>query len=329
VTAGGDALLVVEGLSRHFSLSRSGLFGPRPAVKAVDDVSFTINRGEVLGIVGESGCGKSSVAKAILNIHPPQAGSVRLDGTELTKLSSAAWREMRRKIQYVFQDPLNALDPRMKVLDQVIEPLIIHGLGTGWGRTERARKMLDSVGLGEIHLGKFPHELSGGQQQRVVLARALVLEPQILLCDEPVSALDVSIQAQVVKLLQKLRVEFGLTILFISHDLSIVRFLCDRVAVMYLGRIVEIADTKDLFDAPQHPYTRALISAIPIPVPGVRRDRILLEGEPPSPVNLPSGCRFSPRCPHRAPLCPQSEPALEAVETNHRVACHLAQGRIA
>jgi oligopeptide/dipeptide ABC transporter ATP-binding protein len=334
VTAGGDALLVVEGLSRHFSLSRSWLFGPRPAVKAVDEVSFTINRGEVLGIVGESGCGKSSVAKAILNIHPPQAGSVRLDSTELTKLSSAAWREMRRKIQYVFQDPLNALDPRMKVLDQVIEPLIIHGLGTGRGRTERARKMLDSVGLGEIHLGKFPHELSGGQQQRVVLARALVLEPQILLCDEPVSALDVSIQAQVVKLLQKLRVEFGLTILFISHDLSIVRFLCDRVAVMYLGRIVEIADTKDLFDAPQHPYTQALISAIPIPVPGVRRDRILLEGEPPSPVNLPSGCRFSPRCRHRAPLCQQSEPALEApaldaIESNHRVACHLAQGRIA
>jgi len=326
--AGAEPLLVVEGLSRHFLLSRNGLFGPRPTVKAVDEVSFTINRGEVLGIVGESGCGKSSVAKAILGIHPPQSGRVRLENMELTKLSSAAWREMRRKIQYVFQDPLNALDPRMKVLDQVIEPLTIHGLGTGPERTNKARRMLDAVGLGDIHLAKFPHELSGGQQQRVVLARALVLEPEILLCDEPISALDVSIQAQVVTLLQKLRVEFGLTILFISHDLSIVRFLCDRVAVMYLGRIVEIADTRDLFDDPRHPYTKALISAIPIPVPGGRRDRILLEGEPPSPVNLPPGCRFNPRCRHRAPLCVESEPALGAIEGTHLVACHLAQGGI-
>jgi peptide/nickel transport system ATP-binding protein len=327
--ASGNPLLVVEGLSRHFALSRSGLFGPRPTVKAVDEVSFAIDRGEVLGIVGESGCGKSSVAKAILGIHPPQSGSVRLGDTELTKLSSAAWREMRRKIQYVFQDPLNALDPRMKVLDQVIEPLTIHGLGSGRSRADKARKMLDAVGLGETHLAKFPHELSGGQQQRVVLARALILEPEILLCDEPVSALDVSIQAQVVKLLQKLRVEFGLTILFISHDLSIVRFLCDRVAVMYLGRIVEIADTRDLFGDPRHPYTKALISAIPIPVPGRRGDRILLEGEPPSPVDLPTGCRFNPRCRHRAAPCLHIEPALDGLGGNHRVACHLAQGAMA
>ncbi len=326
---GGDPLLAVEGLSRHFRLSRSGLFGQRPTVKAVDDVSFWINKGEVLGIVGESGCGKSSVAKAILNIHPPQSGSVRLNNTELTKLSAAAWRQMRRKIQYVFQDPLSALDPRMKVLDQVIEPLTIHELGAGRERADKARRILDAVGMGTSHFAKFPHELSGGQQQRVVLARALVLEPDIILCDEPISALDVSIQAQVVKLLQKLRVELGLTILFISHDLSIVRFLCDRVAVMYLGRIVELADTKTLFDDPQHPYTKALISAIPIPSSGARRDRILLEGEPPSPVNLPPGCRFNPRCRHCAPLCLEREPVLRAVKQSHDVACHLAHGEIA
>jgi ABC-type glutathione transport system ATPase component len=204
---GGDPLLAVEGLSRHFRLGRSGLFGQRPTVKAVDEVSFSINKGEVLGIVGESGCGKSSVAKAILNIHPPQSGSVRLNNTELTKLSAAAWRQMRRKIQYVFQDPLSALDPRMKVLDQVMEPLIIHDLGTGQERAHKARGILDAVGLGATHFAKFPHELSGGQQQRVVLARALVLEPEIILCDEPISALDVSIQAQVVNLLQELRAE--------------------------------------------------------------------------------------------------------------------------
>jgi len=197
-------LLVVEGMSRHFRLNRSGLFGQRPIVKAVDDVSLSLNRGEVLGIVGESGCGKSSVAKAILNIHPPQSGSVRLNNTELTGLSSAAWRPERRKIQYVFQDPLSALDPRMKVLDQVIEPLTIHDLGKKQERADKARRILDAVGLGPTHFAKFPHELSGGQQQRVVLARALILEPDIILCDEPISALDVSIQAQVVKLLQKL-----------------------------------------------------------------------------------------------------------------------------
>jgi len=325
----GDPLLVVEGLSRHFRLSRNSLLGHRPTVKAVDDVSFAIGKGEVLGIVGESGCGKSSVAKAILNIHPPQSGSVRLNDTDLTKLTAAAWRLMRRKIQYVFQDPLNALDPRRTVLEQVIEPLTIHGLGARQDRADKARRILDAVGLGPIHDAKFPHELSGGQQQRVVLARALVLEPDIILCDEPISALDVSIQAQVVKLLQKLRLELGLTILFISHDLSIVRFLCDRVAVMYLGKIVELADTRTLFDDPQHPYTKALISAIPIPSPGARRDRILLEGEPPSPVNVPGGCRFNPRCGFSAPLCLQQEPALLATSDGHRVACHLAHGEIA
>jgi oligopeptide/dipeptide ABC transporter ATP-binding protein len=319
------ALLALENLVRHFTVGRAGLFGRRQTVKAVDGVSFSIRKGEVLGIVGESGCGKSSVAKAILNIHPPASGSVRFRETELTKLSLPGWRAMRRKIQYVFQDPLNSLDPRIRILDQVIEPLTIHGIGRMRARTDKAIAILEAVGLRQVHHRKFPHELSGGQQQRVVLARALVLDPEIIICDEPISALDVSIQAQVVQLLQRLRKEFGLTILFISHDLSIVRFLCDRVAVMYLGRIVEFADTNALFDRPQHPYTKALISAIPIPVPGARSDRILLEGEPPSPINLPAGCRFNPRCRIAVPLCRQSEPVLLG-EPAHVTACHLAHG---
>jgi oligopeptide/dipeptide ABC transporter ATP-binding protein len=324
-----DALLVVENLVRHFSAGRTGLFGARQSVKAVDDVSFSIRKGEVLGIVGESGCGKSSVAKAILNIHKPQAGRVRYRDTELTALSVGDWRAMRRKIQYVFQDPLNSLDPRIRILDQVIEPLTIHAVGSASARAGRAAAILDAVGLGSAHHGKFPHELSGGQQQRVVLARALVLEPEILICDEPISALDVSIQAQVVQLLQKLRKEFGLTILFISHDLSIVRFLCDRVAVMYLGRIVEFAETGALFAEPRHPYTEALISAIPIPMPGARADRILLEGEPPSPINLPQGCRFNPRCRRAIALCREREPALLDAADAHFTACHRALERAA
>jgi oligopeptide/dipeptide ABC transporter ATP-binding protein len=318
-----DALLTVEHLVRHFTVGRTGLFGPRQTVKAVDDISFSIRKGEVLGIVGESGCGKSSVAKAILNIHPPASGSVRFRGAELTRLSAADWREMRRQIQYVFQDPLNSLDPRIPILDQVIEPLTIHSIGSTQERAEKAIATLEAVGLGRAHHRKYPHGLSGGQQQRVVLARALVLDPEIIVCDEPISALDVSIQAQVIQLLQKLRRELGLTILFISHDLSIVRFLCDRVVVMYLGRIVELAETNALFDRPQHPYTKALISAIPIPVPGARADRILLEGEPPSPINLPAGCRFNPRCRIAVPLCRQIEPALLG-DAGHVTACHLA-----
>lgn len=319
-----EELLAVKNLSRQFTVGRSSLFGRPAVVKAVDDVSFTLHKGEVLGIVGESGCGKSSVAKAILNIHPPQSGSVSFKGVDLTKLSVSDWRGMRRKIQYVFQDPLNSLDPRIRILDQVVEPLTIHGIGLPAERIRKAGDMLAAVGLGRVHFAKYPHELSGGQQQRVVLARALVLEPEIIICDEPISALDVSIQAQVVQLLQKLQAEFGLTILFISHDLSIVRFLCDRVAVMYLGRVVELARTTELFEHPRHPYTEALISAIPIPVPGARANRLLLEGEPPSPVNLPAGCRFNPRCRHAFSPCRQSEPELiEEGSLKHFTACHL------
>ena len=321
-------VLQVENLTRHFQAGRRGLFGARQTVRAVDGISFEVKRGEVFGIVGESGCGKSTASKAILNIHPPQAGSVRLNGINLTTLSEPEWREMRRKIQYVFQDPLGALDPRIKVIEQVIEPLIIHRLGTPLERKEKAIRLLHSVGILDDQLAKYPHEVSGGQRQRVVLARALILEPELLICDEPISALDVSIQAQVVTLLQRLRAELGLTILFISHDLSIVRYLCDRVAVMYLGEIVEMASVTELFESPQHPYTRALISAIPIPEPGMEREHIFLEGEPPSPINPPPACRFHVRCPFSAPLCRQRAPEMISYPGGRMVACHLVHGDI-
>ena len=321
-------VLQVENLTRHFQAGRRGLFGARQTVRAVDGISFEVKRGEVFGIVGESGCGKSTASKAILNIHPPQAGSVRLNGINLTTLSESEWREMRRKIQYVFQDPLGALDPRIKVIEQVIEPLIIHRLGTPLERKEKAIRLLHSVGILDDQLAKYPHEVSGGQRQRVVLARALILEPELLICDEPISALDVSIQAQVVTLLQRLRAELGLTILFISHDLSIVRYLCDRVAVMYLGEIVEMASVTELFESPQHPYTKALISAIPIPEPGMEREHIFLEGEPPSPINPPPACRFHVRCPFSAPLCRQRAPEMISYPGGRMVACHLVHGDI-
>ncbi len=321
-------VLQVENLTRHFQAGRRSLFGERQTVRAVDGISFEVKRGEVFGIVGESGCGKSTASKAILNIHPPQAGSVRLNGIDLTTLSEPEWREMRRKIQYVFQDPLGALDPRIKVIEQVIEPLIIHRLGTPLERKEKAIRLLHSVGILDDQLAKYPHEVSGGQRQRVVLARALILEPELLICDEPISALDVSIQAQVVTLLQRLRAELGLTILFISHDLSIVRYLCDRVAVMYLGEIVEMASVTELFESPQHPYTRALISAIPIPEPGMEREHIFLEGEPPSPINPPPACRFHVRCPFSAPLCSQTAPEMISYPGGRMVACHLVHGDI-
>lgn len=328
VTSRATPVLEVDNLTRYFRDGRRGIFGKDQIVKAVDGVSFEVRKGEVFGIVGESGCGKSSCAKSILNIHPPQSGSVRLNGVELSRLSVKKWRQIRRKIQYVFQDPLSALDPRIKVIDQVVEPLTIHGLGSQLERHQKAIDLLLAVGLQPDQIENFPHELSGGQRQRVVLARALVLDPDLIICDEPISALDVSIQAQVIKLLQHLRAKFGLTILFISHDLSVVRYLCDRVAVMYLGNIVELAAASELFRAPRHPYTQALISAIPIPEPGVRREQILLEGEPSSPINPPPACRFHPRCRHAAPLCREHTPILKRHPDGRLVACHLAHGEL-
>ena len=319
-----DPLLSVSDLRLTFSTGFGGWFGNHRHVRAVDGISFDVRQGGVLGIVGESSCGKSSVAKSILNIHPPTSGQIMFDGTDLAKLNAREWRDMRREIQYVFQDPLGALDPRMTVLDQVIEPLIIHGIGNSAEQLKQAHELLEAVGLLAESHDKYPHELSGGQRQRVVLARALILKPRLLICDEPVSALDVSIQAQVIQLLEELKTSFDLTIMFISHDLSLVRYFCDTIVVMYLGKIVESGPTEELFSNPRHPYTQALISAIPVAEPGVERDVIVLQGEPPSSFSPPTGCHFHPRCRWQKSICQSTYPELELVgQSNHFAACHL------
>ncbi len=323
-----EPLLSVRNLRLTFRYGFGGWFGNRRHVHAVDGVSFDVARGEVLGIVGESSSGKSSVAKSILNIHPPSSGQVVFDGEDLDTLSSHEWRDMRREIQYVFQDPLGALDPRMTVLDQVIEPLTIHSIGNTIERRRQAHDLLGAVGLMTESHGKYPHELSGGQRQRVVLARALILKPRLLICDEPVSALDVSIQAQVIQLLEELKKTFDLTIVFISHDLSLIRYFCDTMVVMYLGRIVESGSTAEIFANPRHPYTQALISAIPVAEPGLKHDVIALQGEPPNPFNPPTGCHFHPRCRLQETICRSVYPDLEPVDgTALRVACHVVTSR--
>jgi len=319
-----DPLLSVSDLRLTFSTGYGGWFGNRRHVRAVDGISFDVERGGVLGIVGESSCGKSSVAKSILNIHPPTSGQIIFDGEDLVGLNARKWRDMRREIQYVFQDPLGALDPRMTVLAQVIEPLIIHGIGNFDGQLKQAHELLEAVGLLAESHDKYPHELSGGQRQRVVLARALILKPRLLICDEPVSALDVSIQAQVIQLLEELKTSFDLTIMFISHDLSLVRYFCDTIVVMYLGKIVESGPTEQMFADPQHPYTQALISAIPVPEPGVERDVIVLQGEPPSSFSPPTGCHFHPRCGWLQTICRSTYPKLQQVDQGGQfAACHV------
>lgn len=325
--ANGRPLLEVEELRRHFQLrGKGGFFGKKALLKAVDGITFTVGKGETLGIVGESGCGKTTAARLVLNMVAPTSGSVVFQGREISGLSPSDWRALRREMQYVFQDPLGALDPRMKIIDQVAEPLLIHKIGTPSERQDKAAALLHSMGLKDYTFGRYPHELSGGQRQRVVLARALILEPQLLICDEPVSALDVSIQAQVINLLGELRVRLNLTMLFISHDLSIVRHICDRVAVMYLGKIVELADGDALFDSPAHPYTQALLSAIPVPEPGLKRERIFLTGDPPSPIDPPSGCRFRTRCPLAKSICAERLPELKPLRDGQMVACHVVHG---
>lgn len=319
-------LLTVRNLHCAFkSGKRQGLFGPHTLIHAVNGVSFDVMPGEAFGLVGESGCGKSTTAKLLLNMAKVREGTITYRGQELVGLSDKEWKPLRRKMQYVFQDPLGALDPRMKILDQVIEPLIIHKLHDRNKQREMAEELLTRVGLQSGHFIKYPHELSGGQRQRVVMARALILEPELLVCDEPISALDVSIQAQIVNLLQDLRREMGLTLLFISHDLSIVSHLCDRVAVMYLGQIVEIGSAKQIFNAPRHPYTQALLSAIPKADPGAKSERITLTGEPPSPADPPSGCRFHPRCSQVTDRCRIENPVLEGDAQVHAVACFEAR----
>ena len=323
----GQPLLEVTDLLRHFQIRRSGgLFGKKANLKAVDGVSFSVNRGETFGLVGESGCGKSTIARLVLKIDTPTSGTVVFNGRKISGLPPDEWRKLRLHMQYVFQDPLGALDPRMKIIDQVAEPLLIHNIAPVSEWLDKAAELLRSMDLKSYTFRRYPHELSGGQRQRVVLARALILEPELLVCDEPVSALDVSIQAQVINLLAELRERMSLTMIFISHDLSIVRHACEQVAVMYLGKIVEMAQNDLLFNSPAHPYTQALLSAIPIPEPGLNRKRIFLKGDPPSPVDPPSGCRFHTRCYIAKPVCAEHTPEFKPLKDGQGVACHLAHG---
>jgi oligopeptide transport system ATP-binding protein len=322
-----NTLLIVDNLVKHFPIKKGTFFTKIiGAVHAVDGVTFSIKRGETFGLVGESGCGKSTTGRAILQLHRPTSGSVVFDGSNLVQMKGEDLRKMRKKMQMIFQDPYSSLNPRMTVGDIIGEPLIIHHMATGKQAQERVEELLQLVGLDPRFYDRYPHEFSGGQRQRIGVARALALNPSFIVCDEPIAALDVSIQAQVVNLLEDLQGKFNLTYLFIAHDLSMVRHISDRIAVMYLGVIVELAQADELFDYPLHPYTGALMSAVPVadPVVEEKRQRIILEGDVPSPVRIPSGCRFHTRCPIAVEQCKVEVPAWREVRPNHFVACHLA-----
>ena len=318
-------LLSVEGLVKHFRLDPRGLFERSPILRAVDGIDFDVMPGETLGLVGESGCGKSTTARLVLRLIEPTAGSVRLNDVDVLACSKRELLTLRREMQIVFQDPLSSLNPRMSVGNSIAEPLRFHHIGDKVERFERAREFLEVVGLSTDYYDRLPHEFSGGQNQRVAIARALILQPKLLILDEPVSALDVSIRAQVLRLLIDLQSEFGLTYIFISHDLSVVKRVCNRTAVLYLGKIVEIAESEGLYREPLHPYAQALIRAIPEANPdGPRADSLAgIEGDVPSPVNPPKGCRFHTRCPHRMPICSEQEPPLKDMGDGHQVACFL------
>jgi oligopeptide transport system ATP-binding protein len=322
-----ETLLRVTDLVKHFPVTGGLLSRQTGTVRAVDGVSFELSRGETLGLVGESGCGKTTTGRCILQLERPTSGSIRFEGQELTTLPHAALRRVRRRMQVIFQDPYSSLNPRMTVGQIIEEPLKVHGVVTGAGpRAERVRELLAQVGLLPQHEKRYPHQLSGGQRQRVGIARALAMEPALIVCDEPVSALDVSIQAQIVNLLEDLQARLGLTYLFVAHDLSVVRHISDRVVVMYLGKVVEIADRTSLYEDALHPYTRALLSAVPIPDPKLeaKREHLVLRGEVPSPLNPPSGCVFHPRCPVAVERCATEVPALREIRPGHCAACHLA-----
>ncbi|MGA4540175.1 ABC transporter ATP-binding protein [Uniformispora flossi] len=332
----GEPILRVENLVKHFPLTRGILFQTKVgAVQAVDGVSFDLHPGETLGLVGESGCGKSTVAKLLMNLERPTAGKVLYKGNDITRVTGKALKAVRRNIQMVFQDPYTSLNPRMTVGDIVGEPFAIHPEVAPRGdRRKKVQDLLDLVGLNPEHINRYPHQFSGGQRQRIGIARGLALNPEIIICDEPVSALDVSVQAQVVNLMERLQAELGLAYVFIAHDLSVVRHISDRVAVMYLGKIVEIGTETQIYDHPTHPYTQALLSAVPVPDPAGRdeRERILLTGDVPSPANPPSGCRFRTRCWKAQDICAQEEPPLQirsglGAETAHASACHFAEER--
>ncbi|WP_436644477.1 ABC transporter ATP-binding protein [Microbaculum sp. FT89] len=319
-----EILLEVRNLRKHFRIGKSLLKSRRQTVQAVDDVSFDLAAGETLGLVGESGCGKSTVGRLLLQLIEPTGGSVKFDGREMRALTREDLRAVRKQCQFIFQDPYGSLDPRMRIWDIVTEPIAIEGSMTRQQRRARAVELLDKVGLSAAAADRYPHEFSGGQRQRIGIARALALSPRLIVCDEPVSALDVSIQAQVVNLLSDLKQELGLSYLFISHNLAIVRHITDRIAVMYLGKIVELAPKAELYRRPQHPYTSALLSAIPVPEPDRPIQPIELHGDIPSPINPPAGCRFHTRCPLAFDRCRSEEPALQTRRPGHQVACHLA-----
>jgi len=325
----GDTLLEVRDLKMYFPITRGVIIQRQVgAVKAVDGISMTIKRGETLGLVGESGCGKSTAGRAILQLYKPTSGEVIFEGRDLTKLSSNEMRRTRRDVQMIFQDPYASLNPRMTVGDIISEPIRVHRLRRGGKAVrERVQELLQLVGLNPYFANRYPHEFSGGQRQRIGIARALAVEPDFVVCDEPVSALDVSIQAQVINLLEDLQDQLGLTYLFIAHGLSVVKHISDRVAVMYLGKIVELADSDELYRHPLHPYTQALLSAVPIPDPVIekKRQRIILEGDVPSPINPPPGCRFHTRCPIAIDICRVEEPAFVDYGGGHYAACHRAR----
>jgi peptide/nickel transport system ATP-binding protein/oligopeptide transport system ATP-binding protein len=314
----------VENLKKHFQIGGGFLGGHRLTIRAVDDISFTVRQGETFGLVGESGCGKTTLGQTIIRLYPPTSGQINFDGKDLSHLNAREMRPVRRDIQMIFQDPSASLDPRMTVGSVIAEPLNIFGVGNRQERRERVEELLRVVGLNSYFANRYPHEFSGGQRQRIGIARSLALNPKLVICDEPVSALDVSIQAQVLNLLKRLQEQFDLTYLFIAHNLAVVAHISDRVGVMYLGKMMEIGGARRITENPIHPYTKALISAIPVPEPGRTRNRIILQGDVPSPANPPSGCRFHPRCPSVQPICREVEPLLEEKEPNHWVACHYA-----
>ncbi|HOB40842.1 ABC transporter ATP-binding protein [Candidatus Darwinibacter acetoxidans] len=319
-----EVLLEVRNLVKHFPIRQGIIFSKQVgAVQAVDDISFTVRKGETLGLVGESGCGKTTTGRLILRLIEPTSGDIIFDGKNIPQLPKDEMRELRKEMQIIFQDPYGSLNPRMTVGDIIGEPLHIHKLARGAEREKRVRELLEVVGLSAFHARRFPHEFSGGQRQRIGIARALAVRPRLIICDEPVSALDVSIQAQVINLLQDLQREFDLTYIFIAHDLAVVKHISDRVAVMYLGKIVELTDKNELYRNPKHPYTQALLSAIPEADPTIKKERILLKGDVPSPINPPKGCRFHTRCPKVMDICKVEEPEFVDSGNGHFVACHL------